>query len=272
MTFTEYPQIEQGTSEWLEKRRGLVTASIVKHLVTQKRLSAIDVTCPECGATPLDPCMGKRGGTIKTAHSERAAAARSGPSATILEPASNDTSRRIIRRLAGERISGNIDPVPISDAIWRGTIDEPYAREYYAGSVVDPVRETGFMTRDIGGATIGYSPDGLVGKYGLIEIKSRSQASHLDAILDGHPPADCMAQLQTGLLVSGRDWIDYVSFCSGMRLWVRRVTPDPAWFDVIAATARQAEAAIVETMRIYHDETAHCIDTERLEEGQEITL
>jgi hypothetical protein len=40
-------------------------------------------------------------------------------------------------------------------------------------------------------------------------------------------PAENMAQLQAGLLVSGREWIDYISYCGGMPLWVKRVEPDP---------------------------------------------
>jgi hypothetical protein len=36
-----------------------------------------------------------------------------------------------------------------------------------------------------------------------------------------------MAQLQCGLLVSGREWIDYVSYCGGMPMYVKRVLPDP---------------------------------------------
>jgi hypothetical protein len=42
-----------------------------------------------------------------------------------------------------------------------------------------------------------------------------------------------MAQLQCGLLVSGRKWIDYVSYCGGMPLYVKRVEPDERWFDAI---------------------------------------
>ena len=52
-----------------------------------------------------------------------------------------------------------------------------------------------------------------------------------------------MAQLQTGLLVSGREWVDYVSYSGGMPLWVQRVTPDRAWFDAILAAVQAFEEA-----------------------------
>mgnify|MGYP002129560140 CR=1 FL=1 len=48
------------------------------------------------------------------------------------------------------------------DAMLRGQEDEIYARQAYADHYA-PVTETGFVTNDKWGFTIGYSPDGLVG-------------------------------------------------------------------------------------------------------------
>jgi hypothetical protein len=55
-----------------------------------------------------------------------------------------------------------------------------------------------------------------------------------------------MAQLQCGLLVSGRKWIDYVSYCGGMPLYVKRVEPDQRWFDAIVAAVTQFEQTAAE--------------------------
>jgi predicted phage-related endonuclease len=104
-----------------------------------------------------------------------------------------------------------------------------------------PVEPLGFMVRDDWGFHIGYSPDGLVGDDGLVEVKSRRAKKHLQTILEDEVPAENMAQLQCGLLVSGRAWIDYVSFCGGMPLYVKRVEPDPAWFDAILAAVTAFE-------------------------------
>jgi hypothetical protein len=46
--------------------------------------------------------------------------------------------------------------------------------------------------------------------------------------------------------VSGRKWIDYVSFHAGMPLFVKRVLPDPAWHDAIAAACQQFETTAAE--------------------------
>jgi hypothetical protein len=48
-----------------------------------------------------------------------------------------------------------------------------------------------------------------------------------------------MLQLQTGLLVTGRDWIDFTSYCGGMPMLTLRVYPD----DVMQAAIIEAVAA-----------------------------
>src|SRR5690606_29641343 len=101
--------------------------------------------------------------------------------------------------------------------------------------------EVGFIVREESGYKLGFSPDGLVGKDGLIEIKSRKTKEQLSTVLAGKPPAYNMAQMMTGMFVTGRKWCDYVSFSAGLPLWVHRVHADPKWFSAIEATARQFE-------------------------------
>ena len=263
MTLTEYPHLDQGTDEWLQARCGLVTASIVDGLISTRKLTAIDHDCPACQAAALSPCVSARTSEpIKSLHPERAATARAQSSPTIIEAASNDTSRDITVRLAAERITGRIDPVFVTDDMWRGTVEEPIARDLYHRNYAE-VRELGFMVRDVGGARIGYSPDGLVDAgNGLIEIKSRRPKKHVKTVLSGAAPIENMAQLQTGLLVSGRDWCDYVSYCGGMAMWVTRVFPDPRWQKAIVDAARRAEQALAEIVRVYADETAGLVMTD----------
>jgi hypothetical protein len=168
--------------------------------------------------------------------------------AKTMQPAINDTSRGLTATLAAERITGHVEPSPTSRDMERGTMDEPFARDYYSKHHA-PVVEVGFMVRDFGTCKIGYSPDGLVGDNGLIEIKSRAQKKHLQTILADEVPAENMAQCQTGLLVSGREWIDYVSFCSGMPLWTKRILPDLAW-----------HVAILEAVQLFEQNAANMIN------------
>jgi predicted phage-related endonuclease len=127
----------------------------------------------------------------------------------------------------------------------RGIEDEPRAVEVYSEHFA-PVTTVGFMVRDDWGFSIGYSPDGLVGEDGLIEVKSRRAKKHLQTILADEVPAENMAQLQCGLLVSGRKWLDYVSYSGGMPLYVKRVEPDQRWFDAIVEAVEGFEFAASE--------------------------
>lgn len=161
--------------------------------------------------------------------------------------ASNDTSRAAVEALVAERIEGRPEEVWVSGDMDRGTRDEPFARDLYAKHYA-PVDEIGFMVRDDWGFQIGFSPDGLVGDNGLIEIKSRKPKIQMRAIIHDEVPLENMAQIQTGLLVSGRDWLDYVSYAGGWPLYVKRVYPDPRWqaaiVEAVAAFEEYAEALL----------------------------
>lgn len=215
MTLIELPDLIQGTDEWHDQRRGIVTASVVGRLLTS---------------------TGK--------------------------VASNDTSRTLVAQLVAERITGWTDPVYVSDDMLRGHDDEPRAVDVYAEHFA-PVTATGFMVRDDWGFSIGYSPDGLVGDSGLIEVKSRRAKKQLQTILDDAVPAENYAQLQAGLLVSGRDWLDYVSYAGGMPLYVKRVFPEPEWFDAIVAAVTSFELAASLMVEQYREATRGLPMTER---------
>lgn len=217
MTLIEMPDLIQGTDEWHDQRRGLVTASVVDQLLTTK----------------------------------------------TVQPAKNDASRSLVALLVAERITGWTDPTYLGDDMLRGIEDEPLAVDKYSEHFA-PVTTSGFMVRDDWGFRIGYSPDGLVGDDGLIEVKSRRPKKHLQTILAGEPPAENMAQLQCGLLVSGRKWIDYVSYCGGMPLWVKRVLPDERWHTAIVAAVSAVEETAAQMVQQYEAATVGLPSTERL--------
>lgn len=192
-------------------------------------------------------------------------------SAKTLAVAANDTSRRLINQLAVERLTGR-GPDPLTGrAIMRGHLDEPLARQYYADHYA-PVTEIGFMKLETDDYTLGYSPDGLVGDDGLIEIKSHEHHHQLTAIITNTVPAMHMAQLQTGLRVSGRDWLDYVSFSAGMPLYVRRVLPDTAWQEAITLAAARAEKAIRELTSLYEERAINLVPTEYVNHFEDMEI
>jgi hypothetical protein len=188
-----------------------------------------------------------------------------------VQPAGNDASRALTRTLVAERITGWTEHVYVSGDMMRGTMDEPIARDLY-GRTVAPVTECGFMIRDGRGWRLGYSPDGLVGDDGLIEVKSRRPKEHLATILADAVPLENLAQLQAGLFVSGRAWCDYISYCGGMPMWVKRVFPDERWFDAIVVALAAFEHTAAGMLATYHERVLGLPTTERIDYLQEVSF
>lgn len=189
--------------------------------------------------------------------------------------ANNDTSRNITQSLIAERITGRVEHTHPNRDMRRGTRLEPYARDLYAEHYA-PVTEVGFMRLDaVDGWALGYSPDGLVGDNGLLEIKSRSPRIQIGTIMSDRVPGANMAQLQAGLLVSGRDWIDYCSYSPGLPLYVKRVHPDRAWFAAIAEAVDTFAVTARQQIHAYRELTANLPPTEwfdPFDEEEEITF
>lgn len=184
-----------------------------------------------------------------------------------LKVASNDTSRGLVATLVAERLTGVVEPTFMSADMERGVELEPVARDYYAKHYA-PVREIGFMAR----GALGYSPDGLVGDNGLIEIKCPRAKGHMTTVLMDQVPERYMAQLQAGLLVSGREWIDYVSFHAGMPLYVKRVTPEPAWLTAIADAVAAFEEYAEQLTSDYLSAAEGLHPTEPIDYGMEMVI
>ena len=188
-----------------------------------------------------------------------------------IKPASNDTSRGLTMILAAERITGHTEPVYVNADMQRGSDDEPVARDLYRQHYA-PVVEVGFMVNDNYGAPIGFSPDGLVDEDGFIEIKSPRAKTHLATILADAVPSYNMAQIQCGLVVSGRAWCDFISYRDGWPLYVKRVLPDPKWRDAIINAATLAEHNIANLIATYATNTAGLHMTERTPDLDEMVI
>ena len=179
-----------------------------------------------------------------------------------LKAASNDRERSHLYELLAQRISRHVEPHYISDDMLRGQEDEIDARGLYARHYA-PVREVGFITNDAWGFTIGYSPDGLVGDDGQIEVKSRRQKFQVETIIAGVMPDEYQMQVQTGLLVSGRKWCDFISISLGLPMVTIRVFPHAHIQAAIIEAATAFEARLAEKMEAYHRASGRMIETER---------
>ncbi len=177
-----------------------------------------------------------------------------------LKIASNDKERAHLWELLAQRITGYVEPRYISDDMLRGQTDEVLARAAYAERFA-PVHECGFVTNARHGFTLGYSPDGLVGDHGLIECKSRRQKFQVETLTVHYPaqqcPPDFMLQCQTGLLVTERQWLDFISYSGGLPMCVIRVFPDPVVQAAILEAAAAFEAKLAKLLTDYEQMPVH---------------
>lgn len=186
-----------------------------------------------------------------------------------LKAARNEKERAHLYELLAQRISGYVEPRYVSDDMLRGQDDEVEALSLYAQHFA-PTEAVGFITNDRWGFTIGYSPDGVVGADGLVEVKSRRQKFQVETFIvhvaEGTIPPDFLIQVQTGMLVAERSWCDLVSYSGGLPLAVIRAYPDPKVQDAIISAAGDFEERLAAALARYRDAVAKAgsIQTERL--------
>ncbi|MFZ3194133.1 MAG: lambda exonuclease family protein [Moraxellaceae bacterium] len=142
-------------------------------------------------------------------------------------------------KIIGERMTGAPVESFNNQHMERGHALEPVARELYEMATGNTAIECGFMTNH----GIGYSPDLLVCDDGLGEIKTKLPHIQAKVLYCNAVPDEHMAQIQGGLWVSEREWLDFISFCSGMPLFVKRVYRDETMIKTIGerVTAFYAE-------------------------------
>jgi hypothetical protein len=88
----------------------------------------------------------------------------------------------------------------------------------------DPVTEVGFLIHASG--MFGGSPDALVGDVGGVEIKCPKASTHIGYCRDGVLPNDYKCQVHGYMIVSGRKWWDFFSYCRSIKPFLLRVERD----------------------------------------------
>lgn len=91
----------------------------------------------------------------------------------------------------------------------RGNDFEDKARMIYELETGEEVKQVTFVELN---KFVGASPDGLVGEYGLIEIKNHNDEVFLQLVLDKKIDKKYLDQMQMQMYVTGRQWCDYFGF------------------------------------------------------------
>jgi hypothetical protein len=141
--------------------------------------------------------------------------------------------------MIAERLTGRSKPFFTNEHMERGNFLEPEARQAYEFITDFEVVETGFILDD--SQEFGCSPDGLVANDGGLEIKCPSDSVHVSYLRAGKVPAKYYQQVQGCMMITGREWWDFMSYHPEMPHLLVRMKRNEKF---IEAMAEQLEAAV----------------------------
>ena len=136
-------------------------------------------------------------------------------------------------KLLAERIMGHPCDEHVSTWMNRGSRMEEEAVSFYELQRDIETVPVGFISNDT--LTIGASPDRLVGELGLLEIKVPAEHTHVSYLLKRAVDSAYYPQVQGQLWVSGRQWLDILSYHPEMPPALIRVERDEEFIAQLSA-------------------------------------
>ena len=188
----------QGTQDWFDVRNGKVTASRIKDVMNW-----------------LKPTKAELEAGIKREGQKRV-----------------DYKTELI----AEILTGSAQEHFVSEAMLWGQQQEALAATNYELASDEDVSPVGFVYHP-SIERAGASPDRLVGKDGLLEVKCPNTTTHIEWILAGVVPEEHRRQMYFQLRCCEREWCDFLSFDSRLpkryQMFKRRLYADEAIMDEI---------------------------------------
>jgi hypothetical protein len=146
-------------------------------------------------------------------------------------------AEKYMHKLLAERIMGH--PVIEFAGPWaeRGKELEADAALYYEGVREIELARVGFVTNNAG--TVGASPDRFVGNEGILELKVPAEHTHVAYLLTRAVDAEYWPQVQGQLWVTGRTWLDIMSYHPEMPPAIVRVDRDEKYIGTLAVAIEE---------------------------------
>ena len=163
------------------------------------------------------------------------------------EPAKKYAVNIAIEQITGKPIASTYS----NEHMERGHEQEPIARMLYEEEFFCDVTNGGFWD----GGFSACSPDGMVSDTGVIEIKSVIAPVHFASIQRQNVDPAYKWQCIGNLKFTGRDWLDFVSYCAEFpedkQLFVHRLNKGDLSeeFGMIDARVKEFEALVVSTKK-----------------------
>jgi len=149
----------------------------------------------------------------------------------------SDSSVGYMHELIAEQLLGQaMDDGSSIGFMQRGELLERKAVEFYELQRDVETEKIGFVLRD--NRRVGCSPDRLVGADGLLEIKCPKASNHIGYLLDAEG-IGYRAQVQGQLWITGRTWVDTLSFNPDLPPALVRVYRDEKFITQLAQAVDQ---------------------------------
>ncbi|WP_175869146.1 lambda exonuclease family protein [Bartonella gabonensis] len=165
-------------------------------------------------------------------------------------------------KLITERLTGQTSPYYETEDMRWGIENEEDALREYEFIYDTEVTRCGFIqhpTIKMAGA----SPDGLIDKEGLIEIKCPRSTNHMRFFIDNEIKPEYLAQMQFQMASTGRKWCDFISYdprftgdSSHLRMKIKRIIRDEKQIEQINQAVESFLAEIEQEMQKLSKKTA----------------
>jgi predicted phage-related endonuclease len=182
----------------------------------------------------------------------------------VIAQAKNGTFKTSRANYAAELVAERLTGVPYEsyqNAAMRWGIETQAEAEaaycFYRNTSIEHV-EGGFINHPQISMS-GASPDALVGRVGLLEIKCPNTATHIATLRGAAIDTDYVAQMQWQMACTGRAWCDWVSYDprmpENMRLFVQRVARND---ELIGRLANEVSTFLAEVVATIADLEQRC--------------
>jgi len=156
---------------------------------------------------------------------------------------------KYLNRLCAEHYTGEPIDEGTNGYMQRGTGMEDEAARWYAWEHNAKLLKWGFCVTDDGRA--GCSVDRVVGDDGLLEIKCPGIVTHIGYLLGGMD--EYGLQVQGQLWITGRKWVDLLSFHPTLPKVVNRIERNEGMIDAIALEVGRFAALVEDGKRKLSD-------------------
>jgi len=173
---------------------------------------------------------------------------------SLMSAKSTAKYQNCIAEVACEILTHETEENYVSEDMERGIDLEPEARKLYESIFEIEVQEVGFIEPENDyGEWVGVSPDGLVGEYGMLEIKCPKAKTLFKYISDNKLPNEYKWQVQSQLFFTGRQWCDFMAYYPGLKPFLLRVYPDMEMFAQIDKEVLNAIKEVKKIIEIYNN-------------------